>query len=79
MVGFDGLGEGEGVGRDDDVIAARQRGVDAQEEIVGEVFRINDGRTAAGRVGEHLELGANAHVVAIARNAIAHHSWALFV
>ena len=42
---------------------------DLMEEIVGEVFRINDGRTAAGRVGKHLELGANAHVVAIARNA----------
>ncbi len=65
---LDGFREREGVRRDDDVVATGLGGVDRHEEVVREVLGIDDGGAAGGGVGEDLETGSDANVVAIAGN-----------
>ncbi|MDT4866365.1 hypothetical protein FQZ97_1012150 [compost metagenome] len=62
---FHGAGQGEGVRRDDADVA-----VDVDEALLVEVLRVHHGRMD---VGEHLEFGGAAHVVAIAGNAVGDH------
>jgi hypothetical protein len=59
---FDGAGEGETVGRDDDVVAP-----DVYEVFGIEILRVNDGRVD---VGEEFELVSTADVVAVAGCAV---------
>ena len=67
--GLDGLGEGERIWRDHNVIAAGFGGVDGDEQVVRKVLRVDDGGATAGGVGEDFELCSHADVVAVAGDA----------
>ncbi len=62
---LDGARQGEGVRRDDADVA-----VDVDEAFLVEVLRIDHRRMD---VGEHLELGGAAHVVAVAGHPVGNH------